>query len=79
MDQKDKKLIKNLTRALDKFWESPRRTFWRQFYLGIGYGLGATIGVAITLTILGYILRSLGGLPFIGEWLTEAGQTLPKP
>lgn len=36
---------------------------------GIGWAFGVTIGFVIISTILVYVLRALGGLPVIGNWI----------
>ncbi|MGB6838699.1 MAG: DUF5665 domain-containing protein [Microgenomates group bacterium] len=38
---------------------------------GIGWAFGVTIGFVIISTILVLILRSLGGLPVIGNWVAS--------
>ncbi|MBU0572238.1 hypothetical protein KKE18_00965 [Patescibacteria group bacterium] len=38
---------------------------------GIGWAFGVTIGFVIISTILVIILRSLGGLPVIGDWIAS--------
>ncbi len=41
------------------------------FFAGIGWSFGVTIGFVIISTILVLILKSLGGLPFIGNFLAN--------
>jgi len=41
------------------------------FFAGIGWSFGVTIGFVIISTILVFILKSLGGLPFIGSFLAN--------
>ena len=36
---------------------------------GLGWAFGVTVGFAIISTILVVLLRALGGLPLIGNWL----------
>ena len=43
-------------------------TFYKGFVGGVGWALGATVGFALVLVILSYVLRVLGGLPIIGEF-----------
>lgn len=61
--------LDRLVRAVDKAYHHPGPLIWRGFLIGLASGLGATIGVAIVLGVLGFILRELGGIPFIGDWL----------
>lgn len=41
---------------------------------GIFWGLGSTIGVAIVLTLVGFILHFLNIIPFIGNFVTKISQ-----
>lgn len=41
------------------------------FIGGIAWGLGATIGVAIFFTILGFLLSKINWIPFIGDFVTK--------
>jgi hypothetical protein len=41
------------------------------FFQGIGWAFGVTIGFVLISTILVLILRSLGGLPLIGDWIAS--------
>jgi len=44
-----------------------RKTILHGFVGGIAWAVGASIGLTILVGIISYILRLLGGLPFIGE------------
>lgn len=48
----------------------------KNFLEGIFYGLGATIGLAIVITILSFIARFLGGVPVVGNWFIHFGKFL---
>jgi hypothetical protein len=50
---------------------SKMKTFKKGLIGGIGWAFGVTIGFVIISTILVLILRSLGGLPVIGDWLAS--------
>lgn len=67
----DQKILNRLSLAVEKFYGSYWRLIWRSFVGGLFYGLGATIGLAIVLVIIGFILQSLGVLPIIGEWFKD--------
>lgn len=65
------------------------RTLIREGFLrGTGWALGATFGFFVVITLLGFILRLLGGLPVVGEWFAalievtnqalETRQALPR-
>jgi uncharacterized BrkB/YihY/UPF0761 family membrane protein len=78
MEQNDEVIIKRLTQAVSRVYESPHKLFLRQFLLGVFYGLGTTIGVAIVITLIGYLLKLLGGLPVIGNWLSGLSINLAR-
>lgn len=42
-----------------------------RFLMGLAYGLGATLGVAVLLAIVGFILSKIQLVPVIGGWLSE--------
>lgn len=70
--------INRLVRAIDSAYHNPGQLMWRNFLGGLFSGLGATIGVAIVVLILGFMIRQFGGLPIIGQWLNELGRVLPN-
>ena len=78
MDDRDRQKLHNLIQAVERAYERPRLLAWRGFIYGLFTGLGATLGAALILTILTFFLRSLGGLPVIGEWFNAVGQNLPR-
>ena len=51
--------------------ESKRKIFFKNFIAGIGWMTGATVGFTILFTVLGFVLKWLGGLPVFGEWLAD--------
>lgn len=77
MEGEDRERLDHLAAALDKAYHHPEHLVWRGFLIGLASGLGATIGVALVITLVGFILRQLGGVPFIGEWLNTLSQELP--
>lgn len=77
MENKDIEVLEKLTKAINRVYEKPILLHTRYFFLGISYGLGATIGVAIVLAFLAYALRAMGGLPVIGGWLNGLSQNIP--
>lgn len=50
---------------------NPRRLLWLNFIAGVARGLGLTVGTAIVLAILFFILQNIVSLPFIGEHIAE--------
>ncbi len=80
MQQEEQELEKHLealTRAIKTTYGTTRLLLWRSFLAGLFSGLGATLGVAIVLALLAYLIRHLGGLPVIGDWLNQLGRVLP--
>lgn len=76
-EQEKQKHVERLIRAIDKTYHHPGYLMWRGFLIGLASGLGATIGVAIVLALSGFILRELGGLPVVGDWLNSIRSSLP--
>lgn len=72
------KSINGLIAAIDKAYHNPGKLAARGFLMGLMSGLGATVGVAIVLAIIGLLIRQFGGIPVIGDWLNELGRILPK-
>jgi hypothetical protein len=77
MENKDIETIKKLVAAIYYVFDKPGKMYARSFFSGIAYGLGTTIGVALVLAMLVYILRYIGGLPVIGDWLRGVSQAIP--
>ncbi|OGD60885.1 hypothetical protein A3A71_03175 [Candidatus Berkelbacteria bacterium RIFCSPLOWO2_01_FULL_50_28] len=78
MEQKEKvDRVERLITALDRAYHRPGLLVWRGFLIGLASGLGATIGAAIVLALLGFLLREFGGLPVIGNWLNSISNSLP--
>lgn len=77
MTDRDEKTIEKLVTGIDQFLHPTKKILWRHFLLGLFYGLGASVGVALLLTLAGFIFRELGGLPVIGEWLNSLSNSLP--
>lgn len=72
------KRIDQLLIAIDKTYHHPGYLAWRGFLVGLASGLGATVGVALVVGVVGLLIRQFGGLPVVGDWLNELGRILPK-
>jgi hypothetical protein len=77
-EEEKEKSINNLIAAIDKAYHNPGRLAARSFLMGLMSGLGATVGVAVVVAIIGLLIRQFGGLPVVGDWLNELGRILPK-
>ncbi|MEK7548324.1 MAG: DUF5665 domain-containing protein [Patescibacteria group bacterium] len=76
--ERDKdKHIQRLVEAIDRTYHHTGLLVWRGFLIGLASGLGATLGVAIVVAGAGILLRQLGGLPWIGQYLLNAVEFLP--
>ncbi len=62
------------TRALDKAYGSWGYLISRSFVSGIFIGLGATVGFAIVVVVVGYILSALGVVPIVGDFFTALNE-----
>ncbi len=74
----DKELIKAFEAAgvVDylEYLQSDKRIMWVNFQAGVAKGLGLTIGLAVVLGIVVWVLTMLVDLPVIGEYFEEAQQ-----
>jgi hypothetical protein len=55
----------------ENIYRSHKDIVLNNFLGGIAWGLGATVGLAIILTILGFILRAINVVPIIGNFATQ--------
>lgn len=52
-------------------YTAPRKLIWTNFLAGLARGLGLTIGTAIVLGLLGYILKQFLSVPIIGDYIAQ--------
>lgn len=57
---------------------SPKHLAWLNFQTGFMRGVGAAIGAAVALVLLGLVVTYFGGLPFIGEFIRSVGSAAGK-
>ncbi|MBP9826909.1 hypothetical protein KBC99_00320 [Candidatus Saccharibacteria bacterium] len=57
---------------------SRKRFAWINFRAGLYHGMGATVGVALAIVLIGFLVYMLGGLPYIGTFLRDLQQNVPK-
>lgn len=75
----ENKTLEILAKNVEKIAHGGLGIYFRYFFLGICYGLGATIGVAFVLAVIGYVLRSLGVFSSIGDWMNVIKDSLQNP
>jgi|APSaa5957512576_1039674.scaffolds.fasta_scaffold119769_1 hypothetical protein len=56
---------------IDKQTGSLKKTFLLSIVGGIGWAFGASIGFALLIALITYILGLLGGLPYIGKFFGQ--------
>lgn len=55
----------------EKVTMNKRHIIINNFIGGISWGLGATLGLAIVLTVLGFILSKMNWIPVVGDFVTK--------
>ena len=55
----------------DHVHKSVKRIFLNNFIGGIAWGLGATVGAAVLLAILGFILSKVNLVPVVGTFVAQ--------
>ncbi len=73
MTEIDQQKLEKIAKDLDIIAYSSTvhsRTLAKYFVFGIFYGLGATVGLAIVLAVLGLILKMFGALPLIVNFVS---------
>ncbi|WP_051314742.1 DUF5665 domain-containing protein [Alteribacter aurantiacus] len=51
-------------------YTNPSRVFLINILVGVGRGLGLTIGTVVVISLLGLVLRQFVDLPLIGDWIS---------
>ena len=51
--------------------KNKKEIFINNFIGGIAWALGATVGLAIIVTVLGLILQNINLVPFIGNFVAD--------
>jgi hypothetical protein len=78
----DKELVKVFEAAgvVDylEYLQSGKRIMWVNFKAGVAKGLGMTVGLAVVLGVLVWVLTKMVNLPLIGEYFSEAEQYLTE-
>ena len=51
------------------------RFAWLNFKAGIMRGIGLTLGVALVIVLLGYLVSAFGGIPVIGDFISAVNES----
>ncbi len=51
---------------------------WHNFLGGIAWGLGATVGVAVILALVGFFISKVNYVPIVGNVVSEIVQFVEK-
>jgi hypothetical protein len=70
------KTTKRLIATLEVVYNKPGLLFWQGFIRGVGYGLGATIGAALVILFLSWLLQQFVGIPNFADWAKQLNQNL---
>jgi len=78
----DKELVKVFEAAgvVDylEYLQSGKRIMWVNFKAGVAKGLGMTVGLAVVLGILVWVLTKMVNLPVVGEYFADAKQYITE-
>ena len=78
----DKELVKVFEAAgvVDylEYLQSGKRIMWVNFKAGVAKGLGMTVGLAVVLGILVWVLTKMVNLPVVGEYFVDAKQYITE-
>ena len=78
MDQELQEKLESINeelRSINASSSLSKKSVAKSFVLG---ALGATLGFAILVAIIGYILKIFGVLPGVGNWFISLGRYLHK-
>lgn len=78
----DKELVKVFEAAgvieYLEYLQSGKRLLWVNFQAGVAKGLGLTVGLAVVLAAVVWVLTMLMDLPLIGEYFADAQQYITE-
>ncbi|MBI4091801.1 MAG: hypothetical protein HY427_01185 [Candidatus Levybacteria bacterium] len=60
--------------AHERINRSKKEIFVNNFIGGIAWGLGATVGLAIVLTIIGFLISKAGLVPIVGDFVANVNE-----
>lgn len=51
--------------------KNKKELFINNFIGGVAWGLGATVGLALVLTLLGIVVKQINLVPFVGSFVAD--------
>lgn len=51
--------------------KNKKELFINNFIGGVAWGLGATVGLALVLTMLGIVVKQINLVPFVGSFVAD--------
>ncbi len=55
----------------DKIYRSKKVIFFDNLIGGVAWAMGATIGLAIILAILGFVVKNINLVPIVGNFVSD--------
>lgn len=55
----------------EQIHSSRKQIFFNNFLGGLAWALGATLGLALIVTLLGIILKNVNLIPFVGNFVAD--------
>lgn len=72
MTHDQEKLMERLARAIEAAYANPRKMITLSVLSGVAKGVGATVGTAIVLSLIGLILQWIGVFDDVRAWINSA-------
>ncbi|OGB73468.1 hypothetical protein A3K24_01240 [candidate division Kazan bacterium RIFCSPHIGHO2_01_FULL_44_14] len=66
----------DFSKALEKYYNSWGNLIARSFVGGLFTALGATVGLALVLYLIGFTLEKLGVLPVVGDFFARISEVM---
>ncbi len=75
----DPKSVLKLAALMERVYGSWKDIIWRSFVSGVFGALGATVGLALVVIVLSFILDQLGVLPVVGDFFSRLNAFINSP
>lgn len=75
-DKKTKQELTALVNAVQRYYGNWGSLIWRSFVGGIFTALGATVGFAVVIWIVGAVFTQLGVIPVIGDFFIRLNELI---